>query len=69
VTGDRVSITGPVLIHFDDDFLESYEKCIDDIYKSALEWAYKAKSEDDMRIDEIMDAVSKTSVSLDFVSV
>jgi hypothetical protein len=66
VTGDRVSITGGVLIHFDNEFLLCYEKCIDDIYESALKWAYEAESEDDILIDEIKAAVAKASVSLDF---
>jgi hypothetical protein len=69
VTGDRVSTTGGVLIHFDDEFLSSYEKCIDDIYESALKWAYEAESEDDMPIDEIKSAVSNARVPLDFETV
>lgn len=66
VTGDRVSITGGVLVHYDDHFLSSYEKCIDDIYESGLKWAYEAESEGDMPLDEIRAAVSKASVPIDF---
>jgi hypothetical protein len=32
VTGDCVSITSGVLIHYDNEFLSLYEKCVDDIY-------------------------------------
>ena len=66
VTGDRVSITGGVLIHYDNEFLLLYEKCVDDIYESALKCFYEAESEDEMPIDEIKAAVSKASVPLDF---
>jgi hypothetical protein len=66
VTSNRVSFTGRVRIHFDDNFLASYEKCIDDIYKSALKWAYKAECEDAMPIGEIKEVVLKASVPLDF---
>ena len=69
VTGDRVSTTGGVLIHLDNEFLSSYEKCIDDIYESAFKWAYEAESEDDMPIDEIKSAVSNARVPLDFETV
>jgi hypothetical protein len=48
VTGDRLSFTCGVLIHFDNFFLASYEKCIDDIYESALKWAYEAECEEAM---------------------
>lgn len=57
------------MIHFDDKFLSSYEKCIDDIYDSSLKWAYEAKSESDIPIEEIKSAVSKASVPLDFETV
>jgi hypothetical protein len=60
------AITGGVLIHFDNEFLLCYEKCIDDIYESALKWAYEAESEDNIPIDEIKAAIAKASVSLDF---
>jgi len=66
VTGDRIGITGGVLIEFDDEFLSSYEMCIDDIYEGALKWAYEAECEDDMPIDKIKAAVPKASVTIDF---
>jgi hypothetical protein len=66
VTGDHVSITVGVLIHYDNEFLLLYEKCVDDIYDSALKCFYEAESEDEMPVDEIKAAVSKASVPLDF---
>jgi hypothetical protein len=36
VIGDRIGTTGGVLIHYDDDFLSSYEQCIDDAYEASL---------------------------------
>jgi hypothetical protein len=66
VTRDRISITGGVLIHFDDKFLLLYEKCIDNsIYDSALKCFYEAETEDEMPIDDIKALVSKASVPLD----
>jgi hypothetical protein len=66
VTGDHISITGGVLIHFDDEFLSLYEKCIDNIYDSAPKCLYEAETEDEMPIDDIKAAVSKAKVLLDF---
>lgn len=66
VTADRVSITGGVLIHYDNQFLSSYKKCVDNIYESSLKWAYEAENEDDMPIDEIKAAVKNANVPLDF---
>lgn len=66
VTGDRISMTGGVLIHYDNDFLSSYNKCIDDIYESGLKWAYEAESEEEMPIEELRAAVAIASVPLDF---
>lgn len=70
MTGDRVSITDGVLIYFDNEFLSLYEKCVEDIYESALKWAYEAETEAeteaDMPIDDIQAAASKASVPIDF---
>jgi hypothetical protein len=64
VTGDCVSITGGVLIHFDNEFLSLYEKCVDNIYDSVLKWFYDAQNEDKMPIDNIKAAMSKVTMLL-----
>lgn len=66
VTGDCVSITGGVLIHFDNEFLSLYEKCVDNIYDSVLKWFYDAQNEDKMPIDNIKAAMSKVTMLLAF---
>jgi hypothetical protein len=66
LTRDRISITGRVFIHFDDKFLSLYEKCINNIYESALKCFYEAKTDDEKPIDDIKAVVSKASVPLDF---
>lgn len=63
VTGDRIGTTGGVLIHYDDDFLSSYEKCIDDAYEASLKWAYDpsvAYPEEEIKV-----AIKKASVTID----